>query len=177
MTNPTWRITTARLRLDPVGWADLADLVALKTDPRAFALMLGGVRTRERAADELAEDIALWGRHGYGIWTVRGINTSNFIGMAGLADRADGRGVALRFALWPEVRGAGLAREAAGAALRYGQNQAALPRIVAIARADNFASRTVLGAIGMVEAEAFVRNDVPMLTYHANRPSERRKIE
>jgi RimJ/RimL family protein N-acetyltransferase len=174
MTNPTWRITTARLRLDPVGWADLADLVALKTDPRAFALMLGGVRTRERAAEELAEDIGLWGRHGYGIWTVRGLNTGNFIGMAGLAARADGRGVALRFALWPEVRGAGLAREAGGAALRYGHDKAGLSRIVAVARADNFASRTVLGAIGMVEAEGFIRDDVPMLLYHSvQRPDGR----
>jgi len=167
MTNPTWRTTTARLRLDPVGWGDLADLTALKTDPRAFAMMLGGVRTRERVAEELAEDITLWGRHGYGIWVVRGANTGNFIGMAGLAARADGRGVALRFALWPEMRGAGLAREAAGAALRYGHDRAKLARIVAVARADNFASRTVLGAIGMVEAEAFVRDNVPMLTYHS----------
>ncbi|SIQ83377.1 MULTISPECIES: GNAT family N-acetyltransferase [Acidiphilium] len=167
MTNPTWRVTTARLRLDPVSWADLADLVALKTDPRAFALMLGGVRTRERAAEELAEDIGLWGRHGYGIWTVRGLNTGNFIGMTGLAARPDGRGIALRFALWPEVRGAGLAREAGGAALRYGHDQARLPRIVAVARADNFASRTVLGAIGMVEVEGFVRDDVPMLLYQS----------
>jgi RimJ/RimL family protein N-acetyltransferase len=174
MTNPTWRVTTARLRLDPVSWADLADLVALKTDPRAFALMLGGVRTRERAAEELAEDIALWGRHGYGIWTVRGLHTGNFIGMTGLAARADGRGIALRFALWPEVRGAGLAREAGSAALRYGHDQARLPRIVAVARADNFASRTVLGAIGMVEVEGFVRDDVPMLLYQSVvRPHDR----
>ncbi|MDD2878027.1 MAG: GNAT family N-acetyltransferase [Acidiphilium sp.] len=167
MTNPTWRVTTARLRLDPVGWGDLADLTALKTDPRAFALMLGGVRTKERVVAELAEDVTLWGRNGYGIWTVRGLHTGNFIGMVGLADRPDGRGIALRFALWPEVRGAGLAREAGGAALRYGHDQARLARIVAISRADNFASRTVLGAIGMVETESFVRDHVPMLVYQS----------
>lgn len=167
MTNPAWHVVTARLRLVPVGWGDLADLVALKTDPRAFALMLGGVRTRELVAEELAADIAVWGGRGFGIWTVRGLNTGNFLGMTGLAERPDGRGVALRFALWPEVRGAGLAREAAGAALRYGHDRAGLARIVAVARADNFASRTVLGAIGMVECEAFVRGDVPMLVYES----------
>ncbi|MGC9270641.1 GNAT family N-acetyltransferase [Acidiphilium sp.] len=167
MTNPTWRVTTSRLRLDPVGWGDLADLTALKTDPRAFALMLGGVRSRARAAEELAEDIGLWGRHGYGMWTVRGLHTGNFIGLTGLADRPDGRGIALRFALWPEMRGAGLAREAAAAALRYGHDRAGLPSIIAVSRADNFASRTVLGSIGMIEIDAFVRNETPMLIYQS----------
>lgn len=169
MTNPAWHILTARLRLVPVGWADLPDLVALKTDPRAFAMMLGGVRSRERVVEELAEDVMLWGANGYGIWTVRGLNTGNFMGMAGLAARQDGRGVALRFSLWPEVRGAGLAREAAGAVLRYGHGQGGLARIVAVARADNFASRTVLGAIGMVECATFIRDEIPMLVYESAR--------
>ncbi|HEX7389603.1 MAG TPA: GNAT family N-acetyltransferase [Acidiphilium sp.] len=167
MSNPAWCIATARLRLEPAGWSDLADLVALKTDPRAFAMMLGGVRTPERAAEELAGEVAAWGANGYGIWVVRGLNTGNFVGITGLEARADGRGIALRFSLWPEMRGAGLAREAAGAALRYGHDRAGLGRIVAVARADNFASRTVLGAIGMVECEDFVRGEVPMLVYES----------
>ncbi len=167
--NPSWAISTARLRMTPVGWADLEDLVALKTDPRAFGLMLGGVRTRERVGEELAAEVKDWGRDGFGIWGVRGLRLGAFLGITGLQERPDGLGVALRFALWPEVRGAGLAREAAGAALRYGHEQAKLERIVAIARADNFASRTVLGAIGMVEASGFIRVGVPMLVYESVR--------
>lgn len=167
MTNPTWRITTARLDLTPVGGADLADLVALKGDPLAYASMLGGVRGPMRVADELAADIVAWGRDGFGIWAVRARGSGAFLGMAGLATRADGRGVALRFALWPHVRGAGLAREAAIAALRYGHGQAGLSRIVAVSRADNFASRTLLGAIGMVEIERFLRDRVPMLVFQS----------
>lgn len=165
--NPVWRVTTARLILEPVSWADLPDLIALKTDPRAFAMMLGGVRTPEQATAELAQDIAAWGRHGYGIWAIRGQSTNAFLGITGLEDRPDGRGIALRFALWPEVRGAGLAREAASAALRYGHDRAHLHRIIAIARADNFASRTVLGAIGMTESDFFLRNGVQMLVYES----------
>jgi RimJ/RimL family protein N-acetyltransferase len=58
--------------------------------------------------------------------------------------------------------------------LRYGHDQAHLPRIVAVARADNLARRTVLGAIGMVEVEGFVRDDVPMLLYQSVvRPHDR----
>ncbi|WP_174503511.1 GNAT family N-acetyltransferase [Acidiphilium sp. C61] len=175
--NPTWQITTGRLRLDPVGWSDVEDLVALKTDPRAFALMLGGVRTREQAVAELAEDIAAWGAQGFGIWSIRGRTTNAFLGITGLADRPDGRGIALRFALWPEVRGAGLAREAASAALRYGHDRAHLRRIIAIARADNFASRTVLGAIGMTESDSFLRNGVQMLVYESVSKNERSLLD
>ena len=61
--------------------------------------------------------------------------------------------MALRFALWPEAQGRGLAREAAFAALRFGHDAARLPRIVAVARESNFASRMILGGIGMHEAQ------------------------
>ena len=149
--SPAWTLRTGRLHLIPVAWPDLPDLIALKADPRVFAVMLGGVRSPVRAAEELAQDIAAWAAHGYGIWTVRDAATDAFLGLTGLMDRADGRGTALRFALWPEARGRGLAREAAGAALMFGHETAGLGRIVAVARADNTASRTVLGAIGMVE--------------------------
>ena len=165
--NPAWRIATGRLDLTPVCWSDLDDLVALKTDPRAYALMLGGVRTRAQVVAELAEEIRAWGAHGFGIWVIRFRPTGAFVGLTGLQHRPDGRGVALRFALWPELRGAGLAREAAGAALRHGHGPAKLPRIVAISREDNFASRTVLGAIGMVACDTFVRSGVPMLVYES----------
>ena len=140
---------------------------ALKADPLAFALMLGGVRTKAETVRELAEDIQAWGARGYGLWTVRGRADRRFLGMTALSDRPDGRGIALRFALWPDVRGGGLAREAAGAALRYGHEQARLERVIAVARSDNFASRTVLAAIGMSELDNFLRDGVMMLIYES----------
>ena len=143
--NPAWRVTTARLLLEPVSWADRDDLIAMKTDPRAFAMMLGGVRTPEQATAELATEIAAWGAHGYGIWTIRGQSTNAFLGITGLEDRPDGRGIALR----------------------YGHDRISLSRIIAIARADNFAYRTVLGAIGMTESDSFSRNGVQMLVYES----------
>ena len=168
--NPAWTLRTGRLVLTPVAWTDLADLAALKSDPRVFAVMLGGVRGAVRAAEELAEDTRFWAARGYGIWTIRDAATDAFQGLTGLMERPDGRGVALRFALWPEARGRGLAREAAGAALMFGHEQAGLARIVAVARADNIASRTVLGGIGMTEHEAFLREGVEMVLYESVRP-------
>ncbi len=155
--------------LSPVGWSDLPDVVALKGDPRAFAVMLGGVRSPVQAAEELAGEISDWARLGYGIWSIRDALTGAFIGMTGLQDRADGRGVGLRFAVRPEAQGHGYASEAAGAALRFGHERAGLARVVAVARADNISSRQVLGGIGMVEEGAFLRDGVTMLVYRSVR--------
>jgi len=163
--NPSWVVRTARLGLVPVAWADLPELQAIKADPLVFAMMLGGVRTPARVAEELAADITFWAAHGVGMWTVR--EDGAFRGLTGIMGRSDGRGMALRFALWPQARGRGLAREAAGAALRFAHDVAGLRRVVAVAREDNFASRTVLGSIGMRPCETFVREGHVMLTYES----------
>jgi RimJ/RimL family protein N-acetyltransferase len=169
------RLTTARLTMAPVAPGDLAHLVALKADPRAFGMMLGGVRSKLKVMEELEEDIRLWGKLGLGIWTLRerraesgsvpGGTSGRFLGIAGFMERSDGLGIALRFAVWPEARGAGIAREAAGAALFFAHETVGISRIVAIAREDNFASRTVLGSIGMVEESQFDRHGVRLLVY------------
>jgi RimJ/RimL family protein N-acetyltransferase len=163
--NPLWVLRTARLVLTPVGGADLADLCAIKADPRVFAIMLGGVRLPQQTAEELADDIADWGANGFGTWVIR--ECGRFLGITGLERRPDGRGIALRFALWPEAQGRGLAREAASAVLRFGHHQAGLPRIVAVAREDNFASRMVLGGIGMTECDSFVQLGYRMVMYES----------
>ncbi len=98
------------------------------------------------------------------MWAVRALR-GRCLGVTGLQARADGRGVALRFAFWPEARGYGLASEAAGLALRYGHEVAGLRRIVAVAAEGNLGSRQVLGGIGMVVADMFLRDGNVMLVY------------
>lgn len=165
--SPRWILRTARLLMTPVNGADLPDLVAIKGDPRVFAVMLGGVRGMQETQAELARDVRAWGENGFGIWSVH--EADRFVGITGLEARPDGRGVALRFALWPEAQGRGLAREAAGAALRFGHDEAGLGRIVAVARASNFASRTVLGGIGMRECGGFAQAGWEMVIYESVR--------
>jgi len=155
--------------MTPVAPADLRDLTLLKADPRAFAQMLGGVRSPLQTAEELALEIRYWGQHGYGIWSVRARAGNAFLGLAGLMHRADGLGIALRYAFWPEARGVGLASEAAFAALSYGHETAMLPKIIAVAREENHASRTILGAIGMAESGVFLRNGIRLLIYKSER--------
>ena len=167
----TWIIQTARLRLTPVGYGDLPDLMRLKADPQAYARMLGGVRAPLQSAAELAEDIQDWGRYGFGMWAVRNYS-HEFLGITALMHRPDARGVALRFAFFPQARGGGLAREAASATLLYGHEVRGLPGLIAVTRMDNYASRQVLSAIGMTVYQEFSRQGDSFLVYRSVRPTD-----
>lgn len=169
--NPAWAIRTGRLHMTPVSWADLADLHALKSDPGVFGQMLGGVRSALGVADDLQEELSYWARNGVGLWIVRTPGDNRAVGLTGLHDRPDGRNPALRFAFRPEVRGKGLAREAASAALFFAHDRAGLARVLAMAREANFASRTVLGAIGMRPVDSFERGGETVLVYESRRVS------
>ncbi len=151
--------------LTPIGGGDLPDLGAIKADPAVFAVMYGGVRGYAQTAEDLAQNVIGWGRDGFGIWAIR--ERGRFVGITGLEHRTDGRGVALRFALWPEAQGRGLAREAAFAALRFGHDRARLTRIVGVARESNFGSRIVLGGIGMRPCETFDQHGHTMMVYES----------
>lgn len=167
LCNPAWVLRTGRLVMRPVSLRDGPQIAALKADPRAFAMMLGGVRDGLQAQEELAADIRAWGAQGIGMWSARDIETEAFYGIAGILGRPDGRGMALRFAFWPEARGVGLAREAAMAALRFGHDRRGLGRIIAVARESNLGSRTLLAGIGMIEQpdQAFLRDGFRMLVF------------
>jgi RimJ/RimL family protein N-acetyltransferase len=165
--NPAWVLRTGRMVMRPVAGTDAPAIAALKADPQAFAMMLGGIRTERQAAEELAEEIRAWGAHGIGLWSARDSETEAFYGIAGVLRRADGRGMALRFAFWPEARGHGLAREAAVAALRFAHERAGLRRVIAVARETNTASRMLLAGIGMREEpeNSFSRDGYQMLVH------------
>lgn len=167
MPNQFWCMQTGRLDLRPVAGGDLADLVAIKSDPRSFALLLNGVRNRQQATEELADDIVFWGRHGVGMWAVRERHGQAFVGVTGIMGRGDGRGLALRFALTANCWGRGYASEAASAALRFAHERAKLARVVAVARATNMASREVLAAIGMRRHEEFQQHGHRMLLFES----------
>ncbi|MBP0445551.1 GNAT family N-acetyltransferase [Roseomonas sp. SSH11] len=161
-------VRTARLTLLPVGKENLPDLIRLKGDPEAFGLMLHGVRTPERTQEELEDDIDFWEVRGYGTWAVHRTEDGEFLGITGLMERPDGRGVALRYALWPHCRGQGFAREAAKAALDFG-HAAGLRRIIAVARATNTSSRAVMEDIGMEPAGEFTNAGHRMLVFESRR--------
>ncbi|WP_246522954.1 GNAT family N-acetyltransferase [Neoroseomonas eburnea] len=159
-------VTTERLMMIPPGKENLPDLIRLKGDERVFGWMLHGVRSAERAAEELEDDSDFWEVRGYGTWCVFERESGAFLGICGFMERPDGRGVALRYALWPECRGKGFAREAARAALAFG-HRAGLRRIIAVARDENIASRAVLTDIGMTLAGEFRNQGHRMLLFQS----------
>jgi RimJ/RimL family protein N-acetyltransferase len=161
-------VSTARLSLLPPGREHLPELIRLKADERVFGFMLHGVRTPERTREELEDDMEFWLVRGYGTWSVFARETGDFLGICGLMERPDGRGVALRYALWPECRGRGFAREAAVATLEFG-HRAGLSRIIAVARESNAPSRAVLTDIGMRECGAFRHQGHRMLVFESVR--------
>lgn len=161
-------IRTERLTLLPVGLENLPDLVRLKGDPAVFSTMLHGVRGPDRTLEELEDDIDFWEVRGYGTWCIFRTEDGAFLGISGLMERPDGRGVALRYALWPEVRGRGYAREAAAAALEFG-HRVGLPRIIAVARETNLASVAVLEALRMQVAGEFHNHGHRMLVFESRR--------
>jgi RimJ/RimL family protein N-acetyltransferase len=163
-------VRTPRLTLLPVGWENLPELTRLKADERVFSFMLHGVRSPERTREELEDDIDFWQVRGYGTWAVHLTADESFLGICGLMERPDGRGVALRYALWPECRGRGYAREAARAALDFG-HRAGLRRIIAVARESNTASVEVLTVIGMRLAGEFTNHGHRMLVFESLGPA------
>jgi RimJ/RimL family protein N-acetyltransferase len=171
--NPLWRIRTGRLQLAPVAFDDFGDLAALKADPLAFGMLYGGVRDRERAMLELGQDIAFWGRTGVGMWAVRIASPARcgaLVGITGIMERVDGRGMALRFALGAHWRGRGYAAEMASAALRFAHERAHLPVVIAVARETNMESRTLLASIGMTVRETFMQKGWRMFLYASEAP-------
>ncbi len=162
-------IRTGRLVLAPYGAGDLAELQAFKADPRRWASMLGGVRNPAQTAEDLAGELAFWASHDVGMWTARDA-AGALVGVTGLHERPDARGIALRVAFDPAVRGQGLAREAAGAVLQDAHARAGLTRVVGVAKAANLGSRIVLGAIGMREVDRFVQGGYPMVLFESVRP-------
>ena len=159
-------IRTERLTLLPVGLENLADLIRLKRDPAVFSTMLHGPRAPERTLEELEDDIDFWEVRGYGTWCIFRTQDGAFLGISGLMERPDGRGVALRYALWPEARGHGYAREAARAALAFG-HRAGLKRIIAVARETNTASVAVLETLGLTYSSDFNNHGHRMLVFES----------
>ncbi|CAP57432.1 putative N-acetyltransferase protein [Gluconacetobacter diazotrophicus PA1 5] len=164
------QIRTPRLVLEPISWRDMDDMARLKADAGAFGMMLGGIRSRQQAESDMADDLACWARRGVGIFAIR--EDGRFIGMTGLHERPDGRGLGLRFALWPWAAGRGLAREAASAVLSFAHD-AGIRRVIAVTRDTNIASRTILGGIGMTECGSFARDGHLMLVYESVRDTAR----
>ena len=149
--SPAIVLTTDRLVLRHLTLDDDAFIVALLNDP-GWLRFIGdkGVRTREDARNYLAKGpLAMYERHGFGLYLVELADGQVPIGMCGLIKRDTLDDVDIGYAFLPAFRAQGYAHEAASAVLAYGKRRFGLTRIVAITSPDNAGSARLLEKLGM----------------------------
>jgi ribosomal-protein-alanine N-acetyltransferase len=92
------------------------------------------------------------------VWAVIERTTGELIGHCGLNHMPESTDIEVLYALARATWGRGLATEAAEAALAHGFGPVALPRIIAVTKPENVASRRVMERLGMAyegERDAF----------------------
>eukprot|EP00698_Gefionella_okellyi_P005990 TRINITY_DN15435_c0_g1_i1.p1 TRINITY_DN15435_c0_g1~~TRINITY_DN15435_c0_g1_i1.p1 ORF type:complete len:170 (-),score=20.13 TRINITY_DN15435_c0_g1_i1:57-566(-) len=88
--------------------------------------------------------LAMYTKHGFGLWIVERKSDSTALGMAGLLKRDTLADIDIGYALLDEYLGQGYATEAVGAVLIYARDIVGLRRIVAITTPDNDRSMQLL---------------------------------
>lgn len=151
-------LTTARLRLRQLTYNDAAFLVTLLNDPD-FLRNIGdrGVRSESDALGYLeAGPLASYAQHGFGLWCCDRIDTDESIGLCGLLHRDTLPHADVGYALLPEARGHGFAREAVAGVLRHARETLHLPEVVAIVSPANARSLHLLESLGYERTEMIV---------------------
>ena len=147
-------LETERLRLRWFTDADADFLRALLNDPGWLAnIGERNVRTRHQARTWIAtRHTATYGRLGFGFWGVERKSDARLLGMCGLIKRDTLMEADVGYALMPEFRGQGYAREAAAACLHYAHDVLGLAEVWGITGPGNAASASVLQQIGLQDA-------------------------
>jgi ribosomal-protein-alanine N-acetyltransferase len=140
------RVSLRRLALD-----DAPFIFELLNDPDFIANIADrGVRSVEDASAYIAGGpIEMYEKFGFGLWCLQLKTTSTQIGICGLLKRDWLEDVDIGFALLPDFRGQGYAREAALLTLARAKEVHGIARVVAIVSPGNERSVHLLNAIGM----------------------------
>jgi RimJ/RimL family protein N-acetyltransferase len=154
-------IETERLRLRPHRSDDLADCVAMWSDPVVIRYTIGEPSSPQRTWIRLLAYRGHWAWLHYGYWAVEERTSGRYVGDLGFADFKRGIDPAiaglpeLGWALLPQFHGKGYATEALRAAVAWGDHHLAQRRTVCIIHRDNHRSFRVaekLGYTAMVRA-------------------------
>ena len=172
---PDNTIETERLILRPHRAEDFDDLAALWADPEVTRFIGGRPSTAEESWARLLRYGGLWGLLGFGYWAVRDRASGRVVGEVGFADFHRGLGPdfdgtpEIGWVLAPRAHGRGLAREAAGAALAWGDARS-WPRTVCIIAPDNAPSLRLAEACGFREVRHTTYKDHPTIMFELPAP-------
>ncbi len=141
---------TARLTIEPLTLGDAPFILKLLNDPDFIAQIADrGVRDEAGAKRYLEEGpLASYREHGFGLWALRPRGGGEALGICGLLQRETLTEVDIGYALLPDARGRGFAREAAQAVMHYARETLELTRLIAIVAPGNAPSRALLASLG-----------------------------
>jgi RimJ/RimL family protein N-acetyltransferase len=152
MTASASVINTERLSLRCLTADDAPMILALLNEP-PFLQFIGDrkVRTLDDARAYITNGpMAMYERHGFGLWHTALRDTGEPIGICGLIKRDALPDVDVGFAFFPHYCGKGYATESAAAAIELGKQRFGLTRIVAVMQKNNAVSRRVLEKLGLL---------------------------
>lgn len=144
-------LQTDRLRISALSLGDAGFILRLVNDPD-WLRFIGDrdVHDLEGACRYLREGpLAMYDRHGFGLYRVERRSDGVPVGMCGLLLRPKLPHADIGYALLPEHRGQGYAREAARAVIDYGNSVLGLRPIAAITALDNARSIRLLQQLGL----------------------------
>ena len=143
-------LQTARLTLRQFTLADVDALHQILQTPDILRYFpTPGTPTYERTERIVTRQLEQWQSVGYGWWALTTPGSGRLIGWCGLQFLPDTSETEVGYLLAPPFWGAGLATEAARAALTYGFDHFAFPEVIGITHPDNIASQRVLQKAGM----------------------------
>ena len=144
-------LETERLSLRRFQFEDAPFVVELLNQP-SFLANIGdrGVRNVDDARRYLREGpMAMYEKHGFGLWRASRRADDTFVGMCGLLKRDILPDVDVGYAFLPEHWGLGYAFEAASATIELGARKFGLKRIIGVVSEHNAASIRVLEKAGL----------------------------
>ena len=147
-------IETERLRLRPHQSDDLADCVAMWSDPAVVRYTIGDPSPPQRTWIRILAYRGHWALLSYGYWAVEEKTSGRYVGELGFADFKRNivpsiEGVPeLGWALVPQFHGKGYATEALRAAVAWSDHHFAQRRTVCIIHRDNHRSFRIAEKLG-----------------------------
>jgi [ribosomal protein S5]-alanine N-acetyltransferase len=150
--------------------ADAEPMFRVYGDPEVMRFIPGGALPDEAAVRSLLERYAdAQEKQGFSSWAVVDQETGQPIGDAGFGTFEPTGEVELGYTLARDRWGQGYATEAARACLEAGLEQLEVPRIIAVADAENEPSLRVPGRIGMQKMETIQVHGRPHVLFVASR--------
>ena len=167
-------LVTDRLHLTGHRLDDMADCLALWSDPDVTRFIGGKPFSESEVWARLLRYVGHWALMGFGYWVVRARSDRRFLGEVGIADArrpitpAFGTTPEAGWAFLPSAQGQGFAREAVGA-LTHWCDQQGMARTVCMIDPSNHASLRLADALGYRRYAETPYQDAPVILLERHR--------